>query len=117
MMAMVKQSFLMGLAIACASFLAEAAIARPLPSLPPKSPLQLNANAPLCYIQFQGSSTIDVSNVCGKTPGAAPVKRSAATVSSASTPPVFDPKVMNASTTGQCNFVDANGKPCPQKQP
>jgi hypothetical protein len=62
---MVKQSFFMGLAIACTAFLAETAIARPLPSLPSGSPLQLNVNAPLCYIQFQGSSTIDVSNVCG----------------------------------------------------
>jgi hypothetical protein len=114
---MVKQSFFMGLAIACTAFLAETAIARPLPSLPSGSPLQLNVNAPLCYIQFQGSSTIDVSNVCGKTPGEAPVNRSAVTVSSASAPPVFDPRVTNASTTGQCNFVDANGNPCPQKQP
>ncbi|PSB32166.1 hypothetical protein [Stenomitos frigidus] len=114
---MSKPCFCMGAAIACTSILANAAIALPLPSLPSGSTLRLDANAPVCYIQFQGSSTIDVSQVCGKTSGEMPANGTAVTVSSASAPPVFDPRVTNAFTTGQCNFVDANGNPCPQKQP
>lgn len=100
--------------IACASFLADAAIALPLPPLQREATTRLDANAPLCYIQFQGSSAIDVSKVCGKTPGEAPD----GTPVSGSKPvasAVFDPKVTNASTTGQCNFIDANGNPCPQR--
>lgn len=106
------------LAITCSSVLAKPAIALP-PFLPSTQRLETTArvkpDAPLCYIQFQGSSAIDVSNVCGKKPGEPSASTSAVAVSSASAPPIFDPKVMNASTTGQCNFIDANGNPCPQK--
>ncbi|MBW4692414.1 MAG: hypothetical protein KME27_11680 [Lyngbya sp. HA4199-MV5] len=108
--------------VACAtvgtSVLAKAAIASPqtMPSVPKAgtaAPVEMNA--PICYIQFQGGSAIDVSRVCGKAPGEAPASASTVAVSNASTPPVFDPNVTNASTTGQCNFVDASGNPCPQK--
>ena len=104
----------MVVAIVCTFVLGEAAIARPLLSLQSAPTLRRDANAPLCYIQFQGSSAIDVSHVCGKKAGETPVNVTAVAVSGAA-PPVFDPQVMNASTTGQCNFVDANGNPCPQK--
>lgn len=111
---MLKSSFAVGAAIVCTFVLGEAAIARPLPSLQSEPTLQQDASAPLCYIQFQGSSTIDVSQVCGKKAGETPTNATAVAVSGAA-PPVFDPKVTNASTTGQCNFVDANGNPCTQQ--
>ncbi len=111
---MLKSSFCMGIAIAGAAFLAESAIASSLPSRQSEPTLRQDANAPLCYIQFRGSSAIDVSHVCGKKAGETPVNVAAVAVSGAA-PPVFDPKMMNASTTGQCNFVDANGNPCLQK--
>ncbi|MBW4582646.1 MAG: hypothetical protein KME42_24000 [Tildeniella nuda ZEHNDER 1965/U140] len=111
---MLKPSFYISLTIACASFLAESAIALPL-TLQSDATTRLDPNAPLCYIQFQGSSAIDVSSVCGKQPGDAPTNTSAIAASNAAAPPVFDPKVVNASTTGQCNFVDANGNPCPRR--
>lgn len=105
----------LGAAIASASVLVQSAIAAPLlppPSFQAGAAVQVDTNAPLCYIQFQGSRAIDVSNVCGKS-GEAPDGTSVSV--SVMAPPVFNPKVTNASTTGQCNFIDANGNPCPQK--
>jgi hypothetical protein len=107
----------MGVAIVCTFVLGEAAIAVPLPPFPSELTWRSDANTPLCYVQFQGSSAIDVSNVCGKKPGETPTNKvPAVAVSNSTVPPVFDPKVVNASTTGQCNFVDGNGNPCPQAQ-
>jgi hypothetical protein len=114
---MSKPFFATGAAIAYTVFLIEGAIAVPLPSFPSGSTSQSDTNTPLCYVQFQGSSAIDVSNVCGQKPGETPAKKApAVAVSNSTVPPVFDPKVVNASTTGQCNFVDGNGNPCPQAQ-
>lgn len=107
-------SLLMRLVLACPCCYATLAIAV-LPSLQAKPAARLEGNTPLCYIQFQGSSAIEVTNICGKKPGEA---SSTATVASPSNvvPPVFNPKENNASTTGQCNFVDANGNPCTQSR-
>lgn len=114
-MAMLKRPFLIGFAIACSSTWVRTAIAVPLVSpliQPSSTAARVESNAPVCYVQFQGRSAIDVSNVCGKKAGQPAATKVGVTVSSAATPPAFDPKVVNASTTGQCNFVDANGNPC-----
>lgn len=107
-------SIVIGLAIACPCAYATSVIAD-IPSLQARPAARLEENTPLCYIQFQGSSAINVTNVCGKKPGEA---ASTAAVASPSNvvPPAFNPKENNASTTGQCNFVDANGSPCTQNR-
>ncbi|MBW4474439.1 MAG: hypothetical protein KME45_29295 [Stenomitos rutilans HA7619-LM2] len=108
-------SLVIGLALACPGCYAASAIAD-LPSLPARPAARLEENTPLCYIQFQGSSAINVTNVCGKKPGEASSTAAVASPSNVVAPPVFNSKENNASTTGQCNFVDANGNPCTQNR-
>jgi hypothetical protein len=91
----------------------ENAIANPLLNNPP-------LNLPLCYLQIQGGAPTDVSRICGKktklTQPNTPPTRSltiAPINTPGSTPP--PPDFSSAATAKQCNFVDANGKPCPKK--
>ncbi|XHX76728.1 MAG: hypothetical protein RBJ76_20135 [Stenomitos frigidus ULC029] len=115
---MSKHSWLLlSAAIASLSF-PVAAIAIPLRSPPSSATLQQGltltseTDVPICYAQLPGRGLIDLSHLCGNKPKNASAAV-AVPVSSAPAPPVFNPEVVNASTTGQCNFVDANGKPCP----
>ena len=102
-------------AIACPCYLTLSAIAAP-PLLPADSAARRKADAPLCYIQFQGGSEIDVTNVCGKKTGETSSNAIVASPLNGVASPVFNPKENNASTTGQCNFVDADGNPCTQNR-
>lgn len=108
-------SLVIGLAIACPCCYATSAIAD-LALLQVKPAARLEGNTPLCYIQFQGSSATDVTNVCGKKPGETSSTATVTSPSNVVASPVFNSKENNASTTGQCNFVDANGNPCTENR-
>lgn len=110
-------SIAIGLAVG-APFLVEPTFARPaLREAEFRSPVNAVTSPPVCYIQIQGSVT-DVTNICGKKPSNLPT-----TINSSTTPqpptniPAIAPPPPNftpAATAGKCNFLDANGKPCPK---
>jgi|GEM_PF-979913 len=82
-----------------------------------RSPSNVDSSTPLCYIQIEGSGMIDVTSICGKNISSPTAGINSSTTSTPPTirpaappPPNFTP----AATAGKCNFLDANGKPCPK---
>jgi hypothetical protein len=117
------KTLLFSLAIAAAPVIYSSALAIPL--MPPAAPVEgaiatPPPNLPVCYLQIQGGAPQDVSRICGKKTNPDPTKTPtpptaiAPVNTTGSTPP--PPDFSSAATAKQCNFVDANGKPCPKKE-
>jgi hypothetical protein len=110
----------LGLAIALVPTVQRAVLALPPAPTSADTIASPPLNLPVCYFQIQGGAAIDVSRICGKKPSNVDSKKSptptltiAPINTPGSTPP--PPDLSGAATAKQCNFVDANGKPCPKK--
>ena len=115
---MVKRFYLLlGLLIGGFPFLVQSAVSRPaFRAIAAQLPSNVDS-PPICYLQLEGGGRTDVTSICGKnansstaaTPSITP--SAPLTISPAALPP---PNFNPAATAGKCNFLDANGKPCPK---
>ncbi len=114
---MVKRFYLL-LGLLIGGFpLVESAGSRPIPGAI-EAQLPSNVDSPpICYLQIEGSSLTDVTSICGRNTSNPTALTNSGSISTppairpaAPPPPNFNP----AATAGKCNFLDANGKPCPK---